>query len=40
MLALEAKEQENVMMRHMASKYSEEDNAKAMSRQVDDIVIA
>ena len=37
---MEAKEQENVMMRHMASKYSEEDNAKAMSRQVSAIAIA
>ena len=40
LLALEAKEQENIMMRDMASKYSEEDNAKAIGRQVQCIIYA
>ena len=39
-LALEAKEQENVLMRQMASKFSEEDNEKAMSKQVGAIAIS
>jgi hypothetical protein len=33
-LAMEAKEQENLMMRNIANKYSEEDNIKALARQV------
>ena len=37
-LAMEAKEQENIMMRNIANKYSEEDNIKALARQVQCIV--
>lgn len=33
-LAMEAKEQENLMMRNIANKYSEEDSIKALARQV------
>jgi hypothetical protein len=33
-LAMEAKEQENLMMRNIANKYSEEDNIKALARKV------